>query len=60
MTSMPMLCLWRAKSIKGFRAWNSFTFKARLDKFWHNQDINFRAQQLQGTGSGSECLYEES
>jgi len=37
------------------------TFKARLDKFWHNQDIiyNFRAQ-LQGTGSRSECLYEES
>jgi len=28
------------------------TFKARLDKFWHNQDIvyDFRAQ-LQGTGS---------
>jgi len=70
MTSMPMLCLWRAKSIRGFRAWNSLpnwvvsaittnTFKARLDKFWHNQDINFRAQ-LQGTGSGSECLYEEA
>jgi len=38
------------------------TFKARLDKFWYNQDIiynNFRAQ-LQGTGSRSECLYEES
>jgi len=37
------------------------TFKARLDKFWHNQDTiyNFRAQ-LQGTGSRSECLYEES
>ena len=37
------------------------TFKARLDKFWHNQDIiyNFKAQ-LQGTGSRSECLYEES
>jgi len=37
------------------------TFKARLDKFWHNQDImyNFRAQ-LQGTGSRRECLYEES
>ena len=35
------------------------TFKARLDKFWHNQDIvyNFRAQ-LQGTGSRSEVLYE--
>ena len=30
------------------------TFKARLDKFWHNQDIvyNFRAQ-LQGTGRQS-------
>ena len=36
-------------------------FKARLDKYWHNQDIlfNFKAQ-LQGTGSRSECLYEES
>jgi len=36
------------------------TFKARLDKFWCNQDIiyNFKAQ-LQGTGSRSECLYEE-
>jgi len=32
---------------------------ARLDKFWHNQDIvyDFRAQ-LQGTGSPSEVLYE--
>jgi len=37
------------------------TFKARLDKFWHNQDVvyDFKAQ-LQGTGSRSECLYEES
>ena len=36
------------------------TFKARLDKFWHNQDIvyDFRAQ-LQGTGSRSEVLYEK-
>jgi len=35
------------------------TFKARLDTFWHNQDIvyDFRAQ-LQGTGSRSEVLYE--
>jgi len=35
--------------------------KARLDKFWHNQDVvyDFKAQ-LQGTGSRSECLYEES
>ena len=35
------------------------TFKERLDKFWHNQDIvyDFRAQ-LQGTGSRSEVLYE--
>jgi len=35
--------------------------KTRLDKFWHNQDViyNFKAQ-LQGTGSRSECLYEES
>jgi len=35
------------------------TFKARLDKFWHNQDTvyDFRAQ-LQGTGSRSEVLYE--
>jgi len=37
------------------------TLNARVDKFWHNEDIiyNFRAQ-LQGTGSCSECLYEES
>jgi len=37
------------------------TFKARLDKFWHNQDVvyDFEAQ-LQGTRSRSECLYEES
>ena len=37
------------------------TFKAKLDKFWHNQDIiyNLRAQ-LQGTKSRRECLYEES
>ena len=36
------------------------TFKARLDKFWHNQDIvhDFRAQR-QGTGSRSEVLCEE-
>jgi len=35
------------------------TFKARLEKFWYNQDIvyDFRAQ-LQGTGSWSEVLYE--
>jgi len=36
------------------------TFKVRLDKFWHNQDIvyNFRAQ-LHGTRSHSEVLCEE-
>jgi len=36
-------------------------FKARLDKLSHKHDIiyNFRAQ-WQGTGSRSECLYEES
>jgi len=36
------------------------TFKARLDKFWHNQDIvyDFRAQ-LQGIGSRSEVLCEK-
>jgi len=39
----------------------TITFKTRLDKFWHNQDIiyNFRAQ-LQGIGSRSEFSYEES
>ena len=37
------------------------TFKARLDKFWHNQDVVYDFKtQLQGTGSRSECLYEES
>jgi len=37
------------------------TSKARLDKFWHNQDVvyDFKAQ-LQGTGSRSEWVYEES
>jgi len=36
------------------------TFKARLDKFWHNQDIvcDIRAQ-LRGTGSHSEVLCEK-
>jgi len=36
------------------------TFKTKLDKFWHNQDIiyNFRAQ-LQGTGSRNEVIHEE-
>ena len=36
------------------------TFKVRLDKFWHNQDIvyDFRAQ-LQGTGSRSKVLCEK-
>ena len=36
------------------------TFKARLDKFWLNQDIiyNFRSQ-LHGTVSRSEVLCEE-
>jgi len=35
------------------------TFKATLDKFWHDQDIvyDYRAQ-LQGTGSRSEVLYD--
>jgi len=36
------------------------TEKARLDEFWHSQDIvyDFRAQ-LQGTGSRSEFLCEK-
>ena len=40
-------------------AYNTDTFKARLDTFWHSQDIvyDFRAQ-LQGTGSRSEVLCE--
>jgi len=56
-------------SVRVVNIWNSLpnwvvsanttdTFKARLDKFWHNQDIvyDFRAQ-LQGTGSRSEvCM----
>ena len=57
-------------SVRVVNIWNSLpnwvvsanttdTFKVRLDKFWHNQDIvyDFRAQ-LQGTGSRSEVLYE--
>ena len=41
-------------------AYTTDTFKARLDKFWHSQDIvyDFRAQ-LQGTGSHSEVLCEK-
>ena len=41
-------------------AYTTDTFKARLDKFWHSQDIvyDFRAQ-LQGTGSRSEVLCEK-
>jgi len=41
--------------VEQFAKWvvsaNTNTFKTRLDKFWHNQDItyNFRAH-LQGTG----------
>ena len=59
----------RSFSNRVVNIWNSLpnwvvstnTFKARLDKFWHNQDVvyDFKAQ-LQGTGSRSECLYEES
>ena len=57
-------------SVRVVNIWNSLpnwvvsantsdTFKARLDKFWYNQDIvyDFRAQLL-GTGSRSEVLYE--
>jgi len=57
-------------SVRVVNVWNSLpnwvvsanttdTFKARLDKLWHNQDIvhDFRAQ-LQGTGSRSEVLYD--
>ena len=41
-------------------AYATDTFKARLDTFWHSQDIiyDFRAQ-LQGTGSRSEVLCEK-
>ena len=41
-------------------AYTTDTLKARLDKFWHSQDIvyNFRAQ-LHGTGSRSEVLCEK-
>ena len=41
-------------------AYSTDIFKARLDQFWHSQDIvyDFRAQ-LQGTGSRSEVLCEK-
>ena len=41
--------------------WGKRFVEARLDKFWHNHEVvyDFKAQ-LQGTGSRSECLYEES
>ena len=36
------------------------TYKARLDKFWHNQDIVYDfSAQLQGTGNRSEVLCEK-
>ena len=36
------------------------TFKARLEKFWHNQDIVYDIRaQLQGTGSRSEVFCEK-
>jgi len=72
MTAAPLQSFLFYYSIRVVNIWNSLpnwvvsantanTFKARLDKFWHNQDIiyNFRAQ-LQVTGSHSEFLYEES
>ena len=63
------LCKFSFFSNRVVNRWNSLsnwvanitnTFKARLDKFWHNQDIvrDFRAQ-LQGTGSRSEVLCEK-
>ena len=41
-------------------AYTTDTFKARLDKFWHSQNIvyDFRAE-LQGTGSRSEVYCEK-
>jgi len=57
-------------SVRVVNMWNSLpnwvvsantadTFKARLDKFWHNQDIVYDLRaQLQGTGSWSEVLYD--
>ena len=47
--------------VSGYPANTTNTFKARLGKFWHNQDVvyDFKAQ-LQGTGSRSKCLYDES
>jgi len=37
------------------------TFKSRLDKFWHNQDIMYNVKaQLHRTGSRSKVVYEES
>jgi len=57
----PVSECWPSCSNRVVSANTTNTFKATLDKFWHKQDItyNFRAQ-LQGTGSRSECLYEES
>ena len=41
-------------------AYTTDTFKARLDKFWHSQEIvyDFRAQ-LKGTGRRSKVLCEK-
>jgi len=53
--------IWNSLPNRVVSANTTNTSKARLDKFWHNQDVvyDFKAQ-LQGTGSCSECLYEES
>ena len=52
--------VWLIDGIVYLTASTTNTFKARLGKFWHNQDIvyDFRAQ-LQGTGSRSEVFSEK-
>ena len=55
-----MVNIWNSLPNWVVSAYTTDTFKARLDKFWHSQDIvyDFKAQ-LQGTGSHSEVLYEK-
>ena len=55
--SNRIVSIWNSLSNWVVSANTTDTFKARLDKFWHNQDIvyNFRAQ-LQETGSRSDVF----
>jgi len=57
--SVRVVNIWNSLPNWAVSANNTDTYKARLDKFWHNQDNVYDfGVQLQGTGSRSEVLYE--